>query len=97
VAWEGVSQLDLQQLTPTGNPESGADTPQVVNDAFTLPDSLPAGSYDVALLIRDADGYYDPLALAIEGRRADGSYGLGALTVQSGDLQSVDATPAPDE
>jgi hypothetical protein len=97
VTWEGTSQLDLQQLTPTGDPESAADTPQVVNDAFTLPDSIAAGSYDVALLIRDANGYYDPLALAIQGRQADGSYGLGTVTVQTGDQQSTASTPSPTE
>jgi hypothetical protein len=38
-------------------------------------------------VIRDPDGYYDPLALAIEGRRADGSYDLGTVTIQTGGQQ----------
>jgi hypothetical protein len=89
VVWEGQSQFDLQGLAPTGDPESGSDTPETVEDVLSLPASIAPGAYDLGMLIRDADGYYDPLALAIEGRRADGSYDLGMVSVQTADQESA--------
>ena len=48
---------------------------------FTLPNDLPNGSYDLAIVALDADHYYQPLALADQGRRSDGSYVIGSFGV----------------
>jgi hypothetical protein len=79
-----VGQLDLElaDLLPS-------DRATRFEDRFTLPDDLAAGRYDLFLVIRDTTGYRDPLALAIHGRQADGSYPLGEVTVErAGEPQS---------
>jgi hypothetical protein len=75
VAWSGKSSLSLQTLLPTGS------TPVTVADSFSLPSSLSAGIYTVALLIKGAAGYYAPLKVGIQGGQADGSYSLGQIAV----------------
>jgi hypothetical protein len=51
-------------------------TVQTVTDVIAIPDNIPNGTYSVSLIIRDSLGYRSPLALAIQGRQADGSYVL---------------------
>jgi hypothetical protein len=80
IAWEGTSRLDLQQLLPTKT-GSGTDTPASVADHFTLPAAVAAGTYQWVVRVVDPEGYYRPLALAIQGRTSDGSYLLGDITV----------------
>jgi len=45
-----------------------------VTDHFLLPASIPKGNYSLYLIIRDPQGYRQPLPLAISGRNTDGSY-----------------------
>jgi hypothetical protein len=47
-----------------------------VTDMVFLPATLPAGDYRLVVKIVDPTGYRDPLPLAIDGRRDDGSYTL---------------------
>ena len=79
VVWEGRSRLDLRQLLPADGP-----VPALV-DTFLLPAGLAPGRYDVTVQVRDiTTDYRAPLPLAIEGRRADGSYELGSTLVAGG-------------
>jgi hypothetical protein len=75
VVWEGASGVDLRSILPT----NGA--PVVRSDALLLPSSVAPGDYDLAIQFTDPDGITQPLALAIDGRQADGSYLLGTVTV----------------
>jgi hypothetical protein len=75
VRWCGRLDLDLADLLPSDRATGFADR-------FTLPGDLAPGRYDLVLVIRDPTGYRDPLALAIHGRQADGSYRLGEVTVE---------------
>jgi hypothetical protein len=82
VVWEGVSQIDLQSMLPTqGN--AGGNQPVVADDSFTLPAGVPAGQYELGVTPRDSEGYYAPLALAIEGRNPEGRYALGLVSVDA--------------
>jgi hypothetical protein len=81
VVWQGRSELDLRTLLPTVDSASGKSVPLAVHDRFLLPSSVPPGEYDLGLTILDADEYYAPLALAIEGRDSSGRYHLGTMTV----------------
>lgn len=73
VAWETPSSLDLRTALP------GASS---VTDTLTVPASVTPGTYTLRVIVRDADGYYSPVALAITGRLGDGSYPLGTLVVE---------------
>ncbi len=73
VLWQGKSSFDLQSLLP------GAA--KTNDDRFTLPSTLPAGTYMLTLQIVDAQQYYQPLELAITGIQKDRSYALGSITV----------------
>lgn len=75
--WAGASQLDLERLLPTTQP-------QTVTDRLIIPGIVAAGQYSLSLVVRDRLGYRAPLALAITGADSDGSYPLGALTVGAG-------------
>ncbi|QBD79583.1 DUF4832 domain-containing protein [Ktedonosporobacter rubrisoli] len=77
IAWQDTSSLDLHQLLP----KTETDKPGLAVDVFKLPDTIPSGSYTLTLQIVDANGYYQPLKLAIEGIQPDGSYPLGKVTV----------------
>jgi hypothetical protein len=81
IVWKGVLGVDFERLLPTQDSVSGADAPVTIQDRFDLPVTLPAGQYQLSLTIEDPSGYYRPLALAIDGRRADGSYPIGTLSV----------------
>ena len=78
VVWQEKSSLDLR--VPFSDASQGDDR-KTVTDLFTLPETIPSGQYHVTVQIVHADAYYSPLALAIEGRQADGSYPLGNIPV----------------
>ena len=71
IAWSGVSTHKLKWWIP----QSAAT---IVNDSYTLPANLPGGTYRLVVKIKDPINYRSPLPLAIQGRRADGSYLLRA-------------------
>lgn len=73
VAWSGGSSLELRELLPG----DGHD----VTDALVLDPSVPAGTYDLVVTVRDPAGYRAPLPLALEGRTEAGSYRLRSVTV----------------
>lgn len=75
----------VKTLTSSFNPRlylpSGSDN--VITDNFTL-SGVAAGVYNVYLVVRDPNGFKQPLPLAITGRQADGSYLLrSSMTVGS--------------
>jgi len=78
--WSAASGINLRQVLPA--PSAVART-----DQYVLP-SLPAGRYVLRLAVLEPRGVLPPMALAIKGRTADGSYNLGpngsevAITVQ---------------
>lgn len=78
-----TSNLDLQTVLPTRDASSGTDTPLQNLEALTVPADIASGTYDVVVVVTDPTGYYKPLALANAGRRADGSYLLGSVSVGS--------------
>ncbi len=82
VQWQGKSSLDFRTLLPTANVITGSQNPVAVNDHFTVGE-IPAGRYDVVLVVEDPAGYSAPLALAIQGRGADGGYFLGQVSVET--------------
>ncbi|NDP21135.1 MAG: DUF4832 domain-containing protein [Paludibacter sp.] len=78
VVWEGCSSLSLEKLLPTGTNEV------VIIDNMFLPKSLNSGIYDFLIIVKDKEtNYRMPLALAIRGRQHDGSYKLGAISIQN--------------
>lgn len=77
VIWSGRSQLDLERLLPT-------DAPQVVSDELRLLGRIPAGIYQLSVVVRDPAGYRPPLLLAIAGGDASGRYVLGEISVEPG-------------
>lgn len=82
IVWQGKSNLNLEKLLPTENQTTGINTPITVTDTFKLPKTIPAGKYSVSIQILDPDNYFDPLNLAIQGRKTDGSYTLGMINVR---------------
>jgi len=76
VIWSGQSQLELERLLPTTEP-------QAIDDQFYLPGWLPAGQYTLSLVMRNLTGYRPPLSLAITGADS-GRYTLGDLTITPG-------------
>ena len=78
--WHGQSQFKPKWFLPS-------TTATMVTDNFT---SLPVGTFKLNIIIKDPNGYRDPLPLAIAGRNADGSYPL----VQQITIQSLASTPA---
>ena len=92
VVWQGQSSLNLQ--VPFTSSSLGNDT-KTVTDNFTLPGTIANGTYTVALQINDANNYYVPLALANQGRQADGSYALGTVTIGGTPGPTSSVTPTP--
>ncbi|GEM_PF-2000279 len=88
VAWEGKSTLNLKTLLP----ENLAN----VTDTFTLPATVPNGTYAVAVKVVDPGNIFQPMKLAIQSRQSDGSYNLGTVTVtgSSGVIPSTQPTGA---
>lgn len=91
-------QVDFEKLLPLA--EMG-NTPSTFNDIVTFPSDTPEGTYDLRLLIEDktllATGtpYRKPLALAIQGRQADGSYTIGNVTVSRNIVVDSDCPKRP--
>jgi major membrane immunogen (membrane-anchored lipoprotein) len=79
--WSGTSALKLKLFLPQTNA-----TPQT--DNFTVPTSVPAGTYTLNLVVKDPTGFRQPLPLAITGRKADGSYTLRSVSVTPGNGQT---------
>jgi hypothetical protein len=67
VIWSGNSTFDPASSLPYNKVNSATDQ-------FLLPSSVPKGNYSLYLIVRDPQGYRQPLPLAIAGRNADGSY-----------------------
>ena len=96
--WKGRSGLNLRKLLPAGSvvPDTLKDqdllvSPFVSKDAFALPATLEAGTYEVWLKAIDpASGGTDlqrqfvrqPLRLAHPGRSNDGAYPIGQVEVR---------------
>lgn len=78
VVWQGLTSFDLRTIMPTGDNEA-----VTFGDTLLIPSSIAAGDYDLYMFVRDPKGYRAPMALAIEGQAADGSYKIGNITVQS--------------
>ncbi|HEX4188495.1 MAG TPA: DUF4832 domain-containing protein [Solirubrobacteraceae bacterium] len=75
VVWSGASAFNLRRLLPTEG------TPVKASDSFTLPPTLPAGSYTLAVQVVDPTGTVAPMRLADQGRTADGAYAIGTVKV----------------
>src|SRR4030095_6423406 len=73
VVWTGSSQFKPRLFLPASNATS-------ITDNFTLPAGLPTITYNLNIIIRDPNGYRDPLPLAITGRNADGSYTITQIS-----------------
>jgi hypothetical protein len=67
VIWSGNSVIKPSSVLPDYKVKS-------LTDHFVLPSSVPKGSYNLYLIIRDPQNYRQPLPLAISGRNNDGSY-----------------------
>ena len=60
----------------------GTETPTMqFTTQIIIPDSVPRGTYTVAIKVVDPTGYLPPLALANAGRDAYGAYPIGSVTV----------------
>lgn len=77
IVWSSASQLDLEQLLPTTEPQSNSDM-------LYLPQLLPPGEYTLSLIVRDPQEYRAPLALAIAGSDAGHRYTLGNISITLG-------------
>jgi len=73
VVWTGSSQFNPRLFLP-------ASSAAPITDNFTLPAGLPATIYNLNVVIKDPNGYRDPLPLAITGRNADGSYTIAQIS-----------------
>lgn len=92
IIWKSTpSQVNFETMLPSTQP-------QIVEDVFTVPTSVPAGTYNLYIHAigreKSTDGtpYRQPLNLAIQGREADGGYKLGQVVVGS----NVTATSLPE-
>ncbi len=83
VKWQATSSLNLKSVLPTIDSISKKDFPITVYDNYTLPVNLPAGDYQLELMIKDASNYYAPLQLLNKDRRTDGGYLLGTVRVMT--------------
>lgn len=72
--WTGASSF-----SPTGFLPAASATE--VRDVFMLPDTLPAGTYELALVVRDPADYRVPLPLAVENVGPDGAVVLRRITL----------------
>jgi hypothetical protein len=76
--WSGNSSFNLKLFLPQTTPTSHTDN-------FTLPATVPAGTYRLNLIIKDPLAYRSPYPLGISGRNSDGSYTLTAnLNISGG-------------
>jgi hypothetical protein len=67
VVWSGTSTKILKLFLPAA---AGA----VTTDKFTLPATVPAGTYKLVVRVKDPAKYRPDIRLAVNGRNADGSY-----------------------
>jgi len=67
--------------------------PIQVEDAYPLPEDLPAGRYHLDVAVLSEDGSKADIELAIAGKRADRWYPVSALTVRP--EQARDGAPSP--
>lgn len=74
VVWTGASLFKPRLFLP-------ATSAKAVTDNFTLPAGLPTGTYNFNVIIRDPNGYRNPLPLAINGRNEDGSYTVAQISI----------------
>lgn len=65
--WSGTSNFKVTRFLPQAN-----NTP--FTDNFTLPATVPAGTYRLVVSVKDPNSYRQPLPLAVTGRGTDGSY-----------------------
>jgi hypothetical protein len=78
VVWTGTSSFNPKLFLPSGSPTA-------ISDNFTLPSTVPQGTYGMYLIIRDPVGFRKPLPLGITGVNSDGSYLLRSnITVGAG-------------
>src|SRR5579863_4582412 len=78
VVWTGTSSFNPKLFLPSGSPTA-------ISDNFTLPSTVPQGTYGMYLIIRDPLGFRKPLPLGITGVNSDGSYLLRSnITVGAG-------------
>lgn len=67
----GVSAFKLRLFLPS-------NTQTTVTDVFPL--NLPAGTYTLRVVVKDATGFRAPAYLNIQGRNSDGSYNIKQFT-----------------
>jgi hypothetical protein len=80
------SAYRLFDLKPSGGSTS-------VSENFTL-SSVPAGTYNLHVIVQDSVNYMDPFFIMINGRQSDGSYILRSnITVASGGGGPVNTPP----
>ncbi len=76
--WSGTSNFKVKHFLPQAN-----NTP--FTDNFTLPATVPAGTYRLVVSVKDPNSYRQPLPIAVTGRGTDGSYTVvNAVTVSVG-------------
>ncbi|MCA0397413.1 MAG: T9SS type A sorting domain-containing protein [Bacteroidetes bacterium] len=86
VVWSTKSSHNLRFWLP----QSAATQ---VSDNFTIPSSVPAGTYKMVLKVVDPKGYRRPLPLAITGRLTDGGYLLRSnIAVTAGNANATTVT-----
>jgi len=92
VVWSGTSSFNPRLFLPSGSPTA-------ISDNFTLPSTVPQGTYSMYLIIKDPVGYRKPLPLGITGVNADGSYLLrNNITVGTGTAnQPPTSNAGPDQ
>lgn len=74
VKWKGTSTRKLKLFLP-------AATGTLTTDKFTVPTTVPAGTYKLVVRVKDPTNYRPNINLAINGRNADGSYNLSTSVV----------------
>jgi hypothetical protein len=74
VVWSDTSNFKPYLFLPQS-------VPTAVSDEFVLPTTLLSGTYQLYMIVTDPGNYRKPLPLAINGRNADGSYLVRAITV----------------
>ncbi|MEP7371985.1 MAG: DUF4832 domain-containing protein [Chitinophagaceae bacterium] len=67
VKWSGISTKILKLFLP-------ATAGSLTTDLFTVPSTVPAGTYKLVVRVKDPVGYRPNINLAINGRNTDGSY-----------------------
>ena len=67
VKWSGISTKILKLFLP-------ATAGSLTTDLFTVPTTVPAGTYKLVVRVKDPIAYRPNINLAINGRNADGSY-----------------------